>query len=370
MSPFYGLTHRYDLGCFRQRFYYFHSPAFFYNYPATETFMYPPLMAVLYKFFYFFHFQNRWFYGLTEAAICLMMALLARNLRHRGLFAYRIGLLLGCTLLLSYPLYFENYLGNMEICVFIILAAGVWAFFYSRGYTAAACFGVAGALKIFPLVYVGLLLARKQYRQTIFALAVAAASTVAAFWLVCPVMSTSVRGIQSGLGEFRIRYMLQFRFENRFDHSIYALIKALFPAVRQSTLAPHALSVYLLVAASLGTVLYFWKIRNLAVYNQVLALSVASVVLPPTSHDYTLLHMYIPWALLVICALDSEKRRVRISGLMSAFVCFAILFAPETEFIVYGRSYGGQIKALTLIALFLLALRHRFPSSFDEASEV
>ncbi len=109
MSPFYGLTHLYDLNCFRLRFDYFHSPGFFFTYPAAETFMYPPLMAVLYKFFYLFHFHsNRWFYGLTEAPLCLMVVLLARTLRQKGLSPYRIGLLLGCTLLLSLSLPPEN----------------------------------------------------------------------------------------------------------------------------------------------------------------------------------------------------------------------------------------------------------------------
>jgi len=50
-------------------------------------------------------------------------------------------------------------------------------------------------------------------------------------------------------------------------------------------------------------------------------------------------------------------------------VCCAILFAPVTELIVHGRSYGGQVKALALVGLGLIALVRKFPSGFDAGLE-
>jgi hypothetical protein len=43
-------------------------------------------------------------------------------------------------------------------------------------------------------------------------------------------------------------------------------------------------------------------------------------------------------------------------------VCFAILFVPETEIIVDGQSITGQLKALTLVALFFIAVHYPFHS--------
>jgi hypothetical protein len=71
--------------------------------------------------------------------------------------------------------------------------------------------------------------------------------------------------------------------------------------------------------------------------------------------------LYMPWALLVLLAVQQAKIGEIPPGLIPALVCFAILFVPETEIIVPHHSIGGQIKALTLMALFLVALRHPFP---------
>ena len=51
-----------------------------------------------------------------------------------------------------------------------------------------------------------------------------------------------------------------------------------------------------------GVILWFWRIRKPPILNQVTALSVASVLLPPLSHDYTLMHLYAPWVMLVMLA--------------------------------------------------------------------
>jgi hypothetical protein len=150
MSPFFGTHHLYDLKCFWSRFSYFHSEAFFHH--GDEPFMYPPLMALVYKFFY--HFGDikmiPAFYSITMVLVGAMSMLVGRAMHRRGASPLVVTLFLGSVLLLSYPLWFEYQLGNMEICVFILVAAGVWAFLRGRGYTSAACFGLAAALKIFP----------------------------------------------------------------------------------------------------------------------------------------------------------------------------------------------------------------------------
>ena len=50
-----------------------------------------------------------------------------------------------------------------------------------------------------------------------------------------------------------------------------------------------------------------------------------------------------------------------------ALISLAVAIAPESEFILRGHSYGGQIKCVALIALLIVALRCRFVSAFDSA---
>ncbi len=94
------------------------------------------------------------------------------------------------------------------------------------------------------------------------------------------------------------------------------------------------------------------------VINQVICLCVASIILPPVSYDYTLVNLYIPWAMLVCFALD--KQTLKTAGLTIAFVCFAIATSIQTEFIYHGRSVEGQIKAIALCVLMVAALRYPF----------
>jgi len=122
----------------------------------------------------------------------------------------------------------------------------------------------------------------------------------------------------------------------------------------------HILTFYLAVAALTGLTLYFVRIRHLPIINQVLCLCVAAILLPPVSYDYTLMNLYIPWAMLVLFAQDQDRAKRSVPGLMAAFICLAFLVSPETEFIFRGQGFAGQVKAGALVLLMYIALKYPF----------
>jgi len=215
-------------------------------------------------------------------------------------------------------------------------------------------------------VLVGLLISRRQYKQAVTTAAVFGVCTLVGLWMLCPNLAASWRGIRSGLEAFREWYVLGYE-QVGFDHSVVGCMKALTLVIHPDDTPPQTLQMmiglYIPVAAFAGILTYFGVIRMLPVINQVICLIVATILLPPISYDYTLLHLYVPWALLVLFAWENRGRDV--PGLTAAMVCFAILFAPETELIVHGQSYGGQVKACALVALLLIALLRKFPSTYD-----
>jgi len=156
-----------------------------------------------------------------------------------------------------------------------------------------------------------------------------------------------------------------------FDHSVLGFLKALSLILLPDELSSETLSslvnLYMPIMALAGLVVFFAVIRKLPITNQVICLVVAMILLPPVSYDYTLLHLYIPWALLVLVTIESRDRIV--PGLTAAMVCCAVLFAPVTELIVHGQSYGGQVKAVALVVLGLIALIRKFSSSLDGVVE-
>jgi hypothetical protein len=298
------------------------------------------------------------------------VVLFGRLLIRRGMMQRNALFVAGIVALCSYPFFFEFEQANLEWILCLIVGSGIVALLRGRGYTAAACFGIAGSMKYYPLVLVGLLISRKQYKQAAAAAAVTGVCTLIGLWMLCPDLAASWHGTQLGLAGFRRWYVLAYE-QVGFDHSLVGLMKATSLAALPDELSPQILALitglYTLIAAFVGVLVYFDRIRKLPVINQVICLVVATVLLPPVSYDYTLLHMYLPWALLVLLAVESRGRRV--PGLTAALLCCAIVFAPLTEVIAHGRSYGAQVKACALVALGLIALMRKFPSTFDGAAE-
>jgi hypothetical protein len=355
---------QFDFAGYWTNFEYFRRPGFFTNGPP---FLYPAPLAIAYWVFYAFpHHQLRLFLGFILSSFLVAGRLLGRALLRRGARPVQTTCLIGLSLAFAYPVWFEFKQGNIEICVWVVVALGVWAFSSQKTYTAAACFGIAGAMKFFPLVYLGLLLSMRRYRETLFAVTVAAVATVLSVWFIGTNFICTWRQINSGLNEFRTTYMLRLRpDEIGFDHSIFGLYKRLSPQFPSMPTLSHILTLYLAAAAATGIALYLFRIRKLPILNQVLCLSIASILFPPVSYDYTLMYLYIPWAILVLHVQSKHVHRLSVPGLTAAFVCLAILLSPETEFIHHGIVFGGQIKAVVLIVLMGIGLRYPFA---DEAA--
>jgi len=349
-----------DVITLRDRFQYFHTLQFFTD-EDDALCMYPAPVAVLYRLLFCFQPHDLGVY-LSFGVLSFLAAaiLFGRALIHRGSNVGATVLLLSIAFFTAYPLWFVLKQANMEIFVWVILAVGIWCFFSKRGYSAAACFGIAGAMKIFPFVYLGLFLARRQYRQCLFALAASVAVTISSLWLVYPHILISWHLTNEMVARFRQIVALHVFPQSSFDHSLFGLLKRMLRPLPPPAVLGHILTIYLGVAALTGLALYIFRIRKLPVANQLLCLSVASILLPPTSFDYTLLHLYAPWALLILCAFQAKNLHKRIPGLTAAFVCFAILLVPETELIWHTHSYAGQVKALVLCVLFAVGLRYPF----------
>ena len=351
-----------DLTQLVPRFQHLHTLQFFTD-SWDQPFMYPAPVAACYRaFFFFVPHESRVFVCFVSLCAAVVALLFCRNLVRHGLGRPASVFLVTFALLTSYPLWFEIGRANMEICSWLFVALGLWAFMRERGYSAAACFGIAGALKITPFLYLGLFLAKRQYRHILFAFLSAAAVTVPSLWLVYPHIGDSWRLTNLAVSKFRTLVTLGTLYPYvAFDHCAFGLLKKLV----YRHISAHHLSVlltaYSATAVVLMLVLFFGWIRKLPVINQVLCLCVATVLLPPTSFDYTLMALYLPWALLVLFAILQDKKGQASPGLVPAMVCFAILFVPETEIIYHYVSVGGQIKALALVALFYIGLSRRFP---------
>ncbi len=350
LTPRYELG--YDLNGFIPKFRAFHSRAFF-SIEPQYAFAYPAGMAVLYWLVYRVP-TLRW-----ELLLCLIGlsfagagVLMARTLVHRGLRLRDAALLCGGTLLLSYPIAFEAKQGNLEFFLWLLSVAGLVLLQRHKPYSAATCFCVAGVLKPYLLVFLGLQVARRQWKPLLLAVTLFPAGSLAALWLLCPDLRFAITRLHEGVSLFQSRIILQVvAREIGFDHSLFALLKRLWPGV--VSLRP-ILPMYVVVTALAGVLLFFIRIRRLGFARQVLALSVCAILLPPVSYDYTLLYLYAPLALFALEAVQQNGAVERRQSLVLALL--AVALAPLSELIRLGVGFGGQVRSVILVLLLIAAV--------------
>jgi len=355
----------FDFYCFRQRFEGFHHASFF-DTNAGLTFMYPAPSALIYQIFYLIPMKHcaAIFYLVMGTLLLIAAGGFARTLVRREVPKGAAYLFVGVALFFSYPMMVNFYLGNIEVAVGLIIGLALERWLRGYSYTAAVLFGLAGSMKIFPFIFLALLLSRKQYRQIVASIMVAAASTIFSLWLVSGSIVRSWHGIQGGLENFRVNYALSLSpIDVAIDHSIFGLLKGVLIAMREPSsyaVLSHALSLYMLCVAVGGLLLYFFWIRRLPILNQVLLICTLGIMLPPASHDYTLMHLYIPWGMLVLLSLESSRSGRTVPGLRAAFICLTLILVPMGEVLVHFNPVGGQIKGLLLLVLTWIGLRYPF----------
>jgi hypothetical protein len=350
--PFFSPQYRFtDLTIFAPRFQHFGAAAFF-SIPGFP-FTYPAPAAIAFQGFYLFGGHALALYLGFCAAVCYGAgAILAFAMHRRGAGLLNAAGFVGASFLLSYPFWFLADRANIEMASWLAAALGVTCYWKKFWIGAATFFGLAASLKLYPIVYIALLLSARRYVAAAWTLVVAAAATAGSTFLLGPSYRVSAAGIAKGLAFFRTAYAMQIRpAEIGFDHSLFALVKK----IARASASPGALlDVYLVLGAAFGLFIYVWKIRNLPRANQILALTVSAILLPPVSYDYTLINLYIPWAVLILIAVSGNQGR----GVMLSFVCMAILMAPESYLFFHGLRIAGQFKAVVVMALLAISLTY------------
>lgn len=335
-----------DFYLYKPTFDVFHTAAFFQPNEGRSGFAYPPLVAPLYRFFYRQHHRISWYLLLTAFLWAVLLGWVSQVYRAMP-HSPRRNLAVLLSGLLSYPAVFLLERGNLELFVWAAAAAGVFFFHRRRPSLAAVCFGLAAALKLFPIVLFGLFLGQKRsLRYLLLGLFVMMLSTALAIWYTGPTFQVAARGFLHGVTGFQQHYGTTVRpFELRFDHSLFAVVKV-FSALRGRSPASFS-SLYFLVCALLFSGIFFLRVLRLPWQNRLLFLSVSMILLPPVSYEYTLVHLYVP--LLVLMSL-AARSALRPAGVL-AWVGLLLLLLPGDLFAVSSWFQTGQVQSLMLLAV-------------------
>jgi hypothetical protein len=178
-----------------------------------------------------------------------------------------------------------------------------------------------------------------------------------------PTVPIALAGTRSGLHAFFGLYALRYDWVSlAYDHSFFALIKrCLQPTEDQLVLL---LRFYTPWMAGMVVALYFVRVRRLSMPNQLLFLTVVSILVPPTSADYTLLQLYVPVVVLMLFVLDG-----RLAAVTPLFVVLALVLTPLNLLFHAGLSLQGQIRSVLLCVLLWLTVRGDFVRENCESAE-
>ncbi len=333
----------------------------------THPFSYFPISAYLFLVFhYVFSVNVVYFYLLCLLlSIGIMSFLLGYKLRYstdKWLFWYVIMF----TVITSYPFMFEIDRANIEGLIWVFLVCGVLFFIKEYFFMAGAMFAVVAAMKLYPIIFILLLLSKNRYKEFVASIFVLVILLVLpAYGLtgsVCETFSMIFSGqssfIRGGSPSMHVNAI-------GFDHSLYSMVRhTLF--ITQVSIEKQNVAIYYSGFIVIFFIwLYFFKICQVPLINQTFALVISALLFPIISADYTLIHLYIPWGLfMVFLAYDAESSGFTTKQALNILIPCAIIFTPQSYLIIEGiGGFGGQVKALVLLYLLIVVLKNPMPSN-------
>ncbi|MES2390436.1 MAG: glycosyltransferase family 87 protein, partial [Acidobacteriota bacterium] len=276
-----------DILIYRGRFTLYHTAKFFTS-RAFSGFAYPAGSAPIYAAFYATGDGVAAYFTIAVAASIAALAATFFYLRR-----YNLAHLFPWLIFFTFPLVWLIQRANIELILILIVATGILAYYRSLTYVAAILFGLAAAMKLYPILLLGLFLSRKRdlpaFLTGIFT---ALLSMAAAIEFSGPTFTIAAQGFANGLNRFQSRFVNTVSpVELAFDHSLFSPIKW-FAYAHHASSGPYMHPYYLLAGAFAA--LLFLRVRTLPSLNRVIFLTTAMLALPPVSFSYTLVHLYLP----------------------------------------------------------------------------
>ena len=96
---------------------------------------------------------------------------------------------------ISFPIWRLVHEGNIELVIWMFTALGVWAWWRGHDDAAAVLWGLAAAMKLFPMVLLLLLLPRGKWRAFAVGVGTFVGATVLSLWWLGPSFGVACEGI-------------------------------------------------------------------------------------------------------------------------------------------------------------------------------
>jgi hypothetical protein len=344
-----------------------HTAAFFFNvpdhpwpYPMYSPVAYPPFAAAVMAPMYLFPIPEVVFLVVSGTWLALLVGWIGRGLVRAGINPVTAALMPLSLVLISFPIERLVHQGNVEIVLWMLTALGVLAFLRGHDDAAAVLWGLAAAMKMFPVVLLVLLLPPKKWRAFAVGVGTFVGATVWSLWWLGPSIRVAWAGTMQNMFGYQVARTAEWTLRELVaNHSLIELAK-LGAMIVHYPMGKLTLPYFAFGAVVMGAA-FFGKLWKMPVANQVLGVSTFMVMFPPISYYHALVHLVAPLLLLGWIAIRAQRAGVRVKGLQGTILLFVPLFAPFTV-LTYPTVfvYCGLVQALVLVVLFLCALEYPF----------
>lgn len=344
-------------------FHYLHRPEFFIGTATHHAVAYPPLGVALLAFVYGTGHPVFCWLLLFGAAVAVGVWVAWRLIVARGVKRWVAALFVLTIAAMSFPIEGLVQRANVELFVWIFVALGCWMFLRGHGDAAALFWGLAAATKLYPVILFALFLGRARWRAFVVACVAAIGSTIAAMALIGPTIAAVWRGSMEAIFGYQgIRGAEWSMHELAANHSLFLWFK--LGAALAHISSAGLMRPYLIVGGVLFVAVYFGRARRMPLTNQLLIVTIFMVTLPQVSYFYTLVQLYVPWFLLVLLAIDAERKGLAVDGLAWTILLFVPVFAAFTIFnFRHVLLFGGLVQSFVLGVILVRSMQFSFAES-------
>lgn len=269
---------------------------------------------------------------------------------------------------MSYPVLFEMDRANFESLTFLLIAACVLLIGRGKFGLSVLPLAFAVAMKGYPIVFLGLYLPDKKYREAASVVVLSAALCLAGLSVWHGGLRQNISGFSTGLQIFLNDYVIRGAGTagTRLNCSLFAplgLLDSNPTFIRQALLYFDG---FVLVCG--GFLLWLIAAKKAAGWKLQYLLAAAALLLTPISYDYKLLVLFIPLASFL-----NSARRER----LDAFYCasFGAMLIPKDYLIlgpgavfVNGVSSSSLLEPLILLVTAALIARDVVAQSANKTS--
>jgi hypothetical protein len=247
----------------------------------------------------------------------------------------------------SYPVLFLVDRGNYAMLAFAFLY-GFAHFARSNRPLANLCLALAISMKLYPVVFLGLYLAERRWKDVLTVAALTAGLNLAALLCFKQPILVGLREFVENVGAFSGGYgqpVLDSDWNVSLTNLFRLPVGLLSPRYEGQWALP---SRVLSLAVLCGLGWYLWVERTY--WKRTLALTACMIGLPGSSPDYTLIYLFIPLSFY----LREAEGVSRLDYVL--LTCLAMLFVPKTYYVLAAfREHALTVQALlNPLILFVL----------------